>query len=93
MHITYRVELAAAERAYLEAFTSQGKQRIRALKRAQILLLSDGRGKTDQAITEASSVSTSTAYRVKRGFVEYGLKTYQTFRIWIMSVLHTIMSL
>ena len=73
MHITYRVALTAAERDYLEAFTSQGKQRVRALKRAQILLLADGRGMTDQAITEALSVSTSTVYRVKREFVEYGL--------------------
>ena len=73
MHITYRVELTAAERTYLETFTSQGKQRVRALKRAQILLLADGRGMTDQAITAALSVSTSTVYRVKRDFVEYGL--------------------
>ncbi len=74
MHITYRVELTAAERTYLETFTSQGKQRVRALKRAQILLLADGRGMTDQAITAALSVSTSTVYRVKRDFVEYGLE-------------------
>ena len=73
MHITYRVELTADERAYLELFTSQGKQRVRALKRAQILLLADGREMTDQAITAALSVSTSTVYRVKRDFVEYGL--------------------
>ena len=73
MHITYRVELTAAERTYLETFTSQGKQRVRALKRARILLLADGRGMTDQAITAALSVSTSTVYRVKRDFVEYGL--------------------
>ena len=74
MHITYRVELTAAERMYLETFTSQGKQRVRALKRARILLLADGRGMTDQAITAALSVSTSTVYRVKRDFVEYGLE-------------------
>ena len=74
MHITYRVELTAAERMYLETFTSQGKQRVRALKRARILLLADGRGMTDQAITAALSVSTSTVYRVKRDFVEYGME-------------------
>ena len=74
MHITYRVELTAAERTYLETFTSQGKQRVRALNRARILLLADGRGMTDQAITAALSVSTSTVYRVKRDFVEYGLE-------------------
>jgi len=74
MHITYRVELTAAERTYLETFTSQGKQRVRALNRARILLLADGRGMTDQAITAALSVSTSTVYRVTRDFVEYGLE-------------------
>ena len=73
MHITYRVELTEAERRYLETYTSQGKQRVRALKRAQILLLTDRRAMTDQAITVALSVSTSTVYRVKRDFVEYGL--------------------
>ena len=54
MHITYRVELTAAERTYLETFTSQGKKRVRALKRAQILLLADGREMTDRAITAAA---------------------------------------
>ena len=73
MHITYRVELTADERAYLERFTSQGTQRVRALRRARILLLADGRGMTDQAITAALGVSTSTVYRVKRAFVEDGM--------------------
>ena len=68
MHITCRVELTAAERTYLETFTSQGKQRVRALNRARILLLADGRGMTDQAITAALSVSTPTVYRVNAGF-------------------------
>ncbi len=74
MHITYRVALTVAERSYLQQVTSQGKQRVRAIKRAQILLLADGRGMTDQAITEALSVSTSTVYRTQREFVEYGLE-------------------
>ena len=73
MHIRYRVELTVEERSYLQQGTSQGKHRARAIKRAQILLLSDGREMTDQAITAALSVSTSTVYRVKRDFVEYGL--------------------
>lgn len=74
MRITYRVALTADERAYLEEFTSQGVRRVRALKRAQILLLSDGQGMTGQAIVEALGVSTSTVYRVQRDFVEYGLE-------------------
>ena len=73
MHITYRVLLTAAERDYLEAFTSQGRQRVRALKRAQILLLADGGVRREEEIVEALGVSSSTVYRVKRDFVEYGL--------------------
>ena len=73
MPITYRVELTADERAYLEEFTSQGRQRVRALKRAQVLLLADGGGRREAEIVEALGVSSSTVYRVKRDFVEYGL--------------------
>ena len=74
MNITYRVLLTAAERDYLEAFTSQGRQRVRALKRAQVLLLADGGSRREAEIVEALGVSTSTVYRVKRDFVEYGLE-------------------
>ena len=74
MNITYRVLLTAAERDYLEAFTSQGRQRVRALKRAQVLLLADGGVRREEEIVEALGVSTSTVYRVKRDFVEYGLE-------------------
>ena len=74
MHITYRVDLSEAERAHLQHITTQGKCRVRMLKRAQILLLAVGQGRTDKAITEALSVSTSTVYRTKRDFVEYGLE-------------------
>ena len=57
MHITYRVELTADERAYLELFTSQGKQRVRALKRAQVVIAGgrtgdDGPGDYDGVIGE-----------------------------------------
>ena len=74
MHITYRVDLSEAERAHLQHITTQGKCRVRMLKRAQILLLAAGQGRTDKAITEALSVSTSTIYRTKRDFVEYGME-------------------
>ena len=53
MNISYRVSLTAAERDYLEAFTSQGRQRVRALKRAQILLLADGGVRREEEIVEA----------------------------------------
>ena len=74
MHITYRVDLTEAERAHLQHITTQGRCRVRMLKRAQILLLAAGQGRTDKAITEALSVSTSTVYRTKRDFVEDGLE-------------------
>ena len=74
MNISYRVSLTAAERDYLEAFTSQGRQRVRALKRAQILLLADGGVRREEEIVEALGVSSSTVYRVKRDFVEHGLE-------------------
>ncbi len=74
MNITYRVLLTAAERDYLEAFTSQGRQRVRALKRAQVLLLADGGGRREEEVVEALGVSSSTVYRVKRDFVEFGLE-------------------
>lgn len=74
MHIRYKVVLTEEERGYLERFTSQGKVRARALKRAQVLLLADGGSRREAEVVEALGVSTSTVYRVKRDFVEYGLE-------------------
>ena len=73
MNIKYKVTLSVCEREELEEITSQGKSSARRIKRAQILLLSDNRAYEDQDISDILAVSTSTIYRVKRAFVEYGL--------------------
>jgi hypothetical protein len=41
VNVRYRVELGEAERAELKGLVSGGKQAVRRLKRAQILLASD----------------------------------------------------
>lgn len=74
MNIKYKVTLSTDERAELEQLTSQGKNSARLIKRAQILLMSHERAYEDQEIAEILSVSTSTIYRTKRDFVEYGLE-------------------
>ena len=68
MNVRYRVELSQAERAALAALLSGGKQPVRRLKRAQILLAADG-GASDQAIVTSVAVSGSTVSRTKRRFV------------------------
>ncbi len=72
MNIKYKVTLNVDERVELEKITSQGKSSARRIKRAQILLMSDKHSYEDQDIAEVLAVSTSTIYRVKRDFVEYG---------------------
>ena len=52
---------------------SGGKNAIRRLKRAQILLAADA-GATDEAIASTVAVGTSTVYRTKQHFVEDGLE-------------------
>ena len=73
MNIKYKVTLSTGERVELEKITSHGKSSARRIKRAQILLMSNNRNYEDQDIAELLTVSTSTIYRVKRDFVEYGL--------------------
>ena len=48
MNVRYRVDLSQDERAELEALPSGGKQAVRKLKRAQILLAADGRCRGDR---------------------------------------------
>lgn len=73
MNVSYKVTLHADEKAALEQLTSQGKSSARKIKRAQILLMSNNREYEAQEIAEILSVSSSTIYRTKRNFVEYGL--------------------
>ncbi len=73
MNVKYLVELTAEERQQLLEMTAKGHQSARVLKRANILLMADGRQYTDSEIADSLSAGTSTVYRVKRDFVEYGL--------------------
>jgi transposase len=52
---------------------SGGKQAVRRLKRAQILLASD-LGQAEQAVASAIGVGVSTVYRTRRRFVEGNLE-------------------
>lgn len=77
MNLRYRVELDQAEREALRALAGGGKQAVRKLKRAQILLAADaslGGGLGDDAIAQAVGASGSTVTRTKRRFVVEGLE-------------------
>lgn len=72
MNIKYLAELTAEEREQLLEITRKGKQPARVVKRANILLMADGWHHSDIEISEALSAGTSTVFRTKRDFVEYG---------------------
>ena len=73
MNVRYRVELSQSERAELRQLLSGGKQPVRKLKRAQILLAAD-EGVSDEDIAVSVGVGGSTVYRTKRRFVEGNLE-------------------
>jgi transposase len=73
MNVRYRVELSQAEREELTKLLSGGKQAVRRLKRAQILLAADA-GASDEEIATNVAASGSTVYRTKRRFVEGNLE-------------------
>jgi transposase len=68
MNVRYRVELSQTERTELMALLSGGKQAVRKLKRAQILLAADA-GASDDDIATGVGVGGSTVYRTKQRFV------------------------
>ena len=72
MNVRYIVQLTAAEHERLEQMLSQGNERVRRTKRAQILLAAD-RGHSDAVMSKTLSVGTATIFRIKRRFVEEGL--------------------
>src|SRR3954469_18989591 len=72
MNIRFQVELSEAERDALTAMLSGGRQAVRKLKRAQILLAADA-GSSAEVIAECVGVGPSTVYRTKRRFVEGNL--------------------
>jgi transposase len=73
MNVRYRVELSQAEHDELAGMLSAGKQAVRKLKRAQILLAADA-GRGDEEIARSVAVGGSTVYRTKRRFVEGNLE-------------------
>ncbi|MGI9336737.1 MAG: IS630 family transposase [Gammaproteobacteria bacterium] len=73
MNVRYIVELSDTELETLNTMLSQGSERVRRLKRAQVLLAAHC-GESDETIAKTVSVGTSTVYRTKRRFVEGGLE-------------------
>lgn len=74
MQALYIVELTENERAELEALLRGGVARVRAVKRALILLAADGHRLTDKEVAKSASAGTSTVYRTRRKYVEGGLE-------------------
>ena len=74
MQALYIVELPEDERSELETLLRGGVARVRAVKRAQILLAADRHRVTDKEVAESVGVGTSTVYRTRRKYVEGGLE-------------------
>ena len=74
----YRVNLSTAQREILKELSSSGTIKVRAYKRARVLLLSDenrvGGAKPGSQIAEEVDVSLATVQRVRRQFVGHGLE-------------------
>jgi transposase len=69
----YQVKLTKKDTRSLEHLTSKGKLNVRVYKRAQILLCSH-KGLVDQEIEKAVGVSNPTIKRIRKTYVEEGLK-------------------
>jgi transposase len=74
----YRVKLTKAQRETLQELVSSGSIKVRKYKRARVLLLADearrNGAKTDETIAEQADISLATIHRIRRRFVEEGLK-------------------
>lgn len=68
----YIVKLTDQERSELLELTRKGKNSVRKVKRAHVLLLSD-KGKKDKEIVEALSVGRATVERTRKKFVDGGV--------------------
>ena len=81
---TYRVKLSPDQRQQLEQEVKTGKGPARQLMHARILLKADegeqGPGWSDEQIQEAVEASVPTIERVRRRFVEHGLRDAITRR-------------
>lgn len=73
MNVKYIVELTETEREELQALVKGGTKRVRVVKRAQVLLAADA-GHWDDDIVSTVGVGSATVYRIRRRFVEDGLK-------------------
>src|SRR5215218_34533 len=69
----YHVTLTASEREQLQALLHKGKQAVRKVKRAQILLAADS-DQIDMTIAQTLSVHVNTVERIRKRFVEGGLE-------------------
>ena len=72
MTIQYHVALSDAEQGELQTLLRGGRQPVRRVKRAQILVAADA-GASDSLIAASVGVGLSTVYRIKRRFVEGNL--------------------
>jgi len=74
----YQVKLSIAQREMLKELISSGTIKVRAYKRARVLLLSDenraGGAKPGSQIAEEVDLSLATVQRVRRQFVAHGLE-------------------
>jgi len=73
MNALYIVELDEKEKTELKELLQGGSEKVRKLKRAQILLAAD-QGKTDKEVAEAIDAGTATVFRTRRKYVEGGLE-------------------
>ena len=68
----YKVQLSQEERTHILKLLTGGMNKIRVIKRAQVLLKADD-GWTDKQIAEALSVGQATVARIRRRYAEGGL--------------------
>jgi len=74
MNKKYVIKLKNEERKKLNELTHKGKEKVRKLKRCQILLLSD-EGKSDVEIAKVFKVSSGTVANIRRRYVDEGLES------------------
>lgn len=74
MQALYIVELTEDEKAEVETLLRGGVAKVRAVKRAQILVAANGHRLTDKEVAESVGVGISTVYRTRKKYVEGGLK-------------------
>ena len=70
----YLVSLSPEEKESLEQMLSSGREKVRKLTRARILLKANDCW-SDEAIRKALDISTSTIGRIRRRFMEEGLRS------------------